>query len=72
MLRAIAAALKTDGRLVLLEYRKEDPDVPIRLEHKMSIEEVKLELGAEGFTLDQALDPLPRQHILIFKKGRIR
>jgi SAM-dependent methyltransferase len=72
MLRGIASALKPDGRLVLLEYRKEDPDVPIRFEHKMSVEEVKRELSAEGFVFDKVLDPLPRQHILIFRKGPAR
>jgi SAM-dependent methyltransferase len=72
MLRGIASALKPDGRLVLLEYRKEDPDVPIRFEHKMSVEEVKRELTAEGFVFDKLLDPLPRQHILIFRKGTAR
>jgi ubiquinone/menaquinone biosynthesis C-methylase UbiE len=72
MLRAIARALKPDGRLVLLEYRKEDPAVPIREEHKMSVEEVKRELGAEGFVPDKVLGPLPRQHILIFRKGLVQ
>jgi SAM-dependent methyltransferase len=66
MLRAIRAALKPGGRVVLLEYRKEDPEVPIRLEHKMSVAEAKMELEAEGFTLDRVDNRLPRQHILIF------
>ncbi len=60
--------MKPGGRLVLLEYRKEDPEVPIRLEHKMSIAEAKLELEAEGFTLARVDDRLPRQHIFIFSK----
>lgn len=68
MLRGIRAALKPGGRLVLLEYRKEDPDVPIRPEHKMSVGEVKLEVEAEGFTLTKVDPRLPRQHILIFSK----
>jgi SAM-dependent methyltransferase len=66
MLRRIRTALKPNGRLVLLEYRKEDPDVPIRFEHKMSIAEAKLELEAEGFRLSNVDDRLPRQHILTF------
>jgi precorrin-6B methylase 2 len=69
MLRAMRAALKPDGRLVLLEYRKEDPSVPIRPEHKMSVQEVKTELEAEGFKMDQVIETLPRQHILILKKA---
>ncbi len=72
MLRAMRAALKVDGRLVLLEYRKEDPDVPIRFEHKMSVAEARLELEAEGFTLSRVDARLPRQHILIFTKNRGR
>ena len=68
MLRHIRAALKPDGRLVLLEYRKEDPDVPIRPEHKMSVAEAKLEVEAEGFKLATTNEDLPRQHILIFTK----
>ena len=65
MLRGIREALKPDGRLVLLEYRKEDPSIPIRVEHKMTVAEVKTELEAEGFKLSQVIETLPRQHILI-------
>jgi SAM-dependent methyltransferase len=68
MLRAIRGALKPGGRLVLLEYRKEDPAVPIRFEHKMSIAEAKTELEAEEFSLTRIDDRLPRQHILVFSK----
>ncbi|PYR44555.1 MAG: SAM-dependent methyltransferase [Acidobacteria bacterium] len=66
MLRHLREALKPGGRLVLLEYRKEDPSIPIRPEHKMSVAEAKLEVEAEGFTLSKVDDALPRQHILIF------
>ena len=68
MLRGLRAALKPGGRLVLLEYRKEDPQVPIRFEHKMSVAEARLELEAEGFLFSRLDDRLPRQHILIFSK----
>lgn len=68
MLRGIRAALKPAGRLVLLEYRKEDPRIPIRFEHKMSITEARMELEAEGFRFARVDDVLPRQHILIFHK----
>jgi SAM-dependent methyltransferase len=71
MLRKMREALKPDGRLVLLEYRKEDPSIPIRPEHKMSVAEVKLEVEAEGFHLDQVLETLPRQHILILTKANV-
>jgi ubiquinone/menaquinone biosynthesis C-methylase UbiE len=66
MLRRLREALKPGGRLVLLEYRKEDPAVPIRPEHKMTVAEARLEVEAEGFTLSRVDESLPRQHILIF------
>jgi ubiquinone/menaquinone biosynthesis C-methylase UbiE len=66
MLRHLREALKPGGRLVLLEYRKEDPTVPIKFEHKMSVAEARMELEAEGFTLAKVDEALPRQHILIF------
>jgi SAM-dependent methyltransferase len=68
MLRGLRSALKPGGRLVLLEYRKEDPSIPIRLEHKMTVAEAKMEVEAEGFTLTKVDESLPRQHILIFTK----
>ena len=68
MLTGMRAALKSGGRLVLLEYRKEDPTVPIRFEHKMSVQEAKAEVEAAGFTLTKVDERLPRQHILIFTK----
>lgn len=68
MLRGLRTALKPDGRLVLLEYRKEDPAIPIKPDHKMSVREAKLEVEAEGFSLAQVDESLPRQHILIFSK----
>jgi SAM-dependent methyltransferase len=66
MLRKLREALRPGGRMVLLEYRKEDPTIPIRPEHKMSIAEAKMEVEAEGFTLSKVDESLPRQHILIF------
>jgi precorrin-6B methylase 2 len=72
MLRGLRAALKPGGRLVLLEYRKEDPAVPIKFEHKMSIAEAKLEVEHEGFTLSRVQEDLPRQHVLTFTKAPAR
>ena len=69
MLEKIRESLKPDGRLVLLEYRKEDPSIPIRPEHKMSVSEVRAEVQPEGFRFEKNLDTLPRQHILIFRKS---
>ena len=69
MLRKIREILKPDGRLVLLEYRAEDPNVPIIAEHKMTVAQVKSELEAEGFVLQPVIETLPRQHILILTKA---
>ncbi len=68
MLAGLRAAIKSGGRLVLLEYRKEDPSIPIRFEHKMSVAEAKAEVEASGFTLSKVDERLPRQHILIFTR----
>lgn len=69
MLRKLRETLKPDGRMVLLEFKKEDPGVPIRPEHKMSVEEARVEVEAEGFKLAKVISSLPRQHILIFTLG---
>jgi ubiquinone/menaquinone biosynthesis C-methylase UbiE len=68
MLRGLRTALKPDGRLALIEYRKEDPAIPIKPDHKMSVREAKLEVEAEGFALAEVDESLPRQHILLFTK----
>ena len=64
-LQRLKPAFKPGGRLVLLEFRKEDPRVPILDVHKMSIAEVKAELEAEGYALDRVIDILPWQHIIV-------
>jgi SAM-dependent methyltransferase len=69
MLGKIRESLKPDGRLVLLEYKKEDPYIPIRPEHKMSVAEVKAEVEPEGFRLKDVKSNLPRQHVIIFQKN---
>ena len=68
MLRSIRQSLKPNGRLVLLEFRKEDASLPILETHKMSVAGARTEVEAEGFTFDRVLEQLPRQHILIFRK----
>jgi ubiquinone/menaquinone biosynthesis C-methylase UbiE len=67
MLRKIRESLKASGRMVLLEYRKEDPAVPIRLEHKMTVSEVRAEIEPEGFAFVTSVETLPRQHVIIFR-----
>lgn len=68
MLHHLRESLKPNGRLVLIEYRKEDRRIPIQPAHKMSVADAKLEVEAEGFTLSEVNEDLPRQHILFFTK----
>lgn len=68
MLQSIRRSLKPDGRLVLLEYKKEDPTIPIRPDHKMSLNEIRTEVEAEGYKLDKVIDTLARQHVVFFRK----
>jgi ubiquinone/menaquinone biosynthesis C-methylase UbiE len=69
MMNAMRKALKPGGRLVLVEFRKEDPQVPIQPLHKMSVSDVRSELEPLGFKFEKLLDFLPWQHILIFSNA---
>ena len=67
MLANIRKALKPrSGRLVLVEYKGEDPSIPILPSHKMTVAQAKQEVEPEGFTLTTVNSTLPRQHVLIF------
>lgn len=68
MMQAICRALKPGGRLVMVEYRAEDPSVPIKRLHKMSQEQVIRELTVHPLRWVRTLSALPRQHVLIFEK----
>jgi len=68
VLRHIRDALKPSGRLVLVEYKGEDPSIPILPAHKMTVAQAKLEVEAEGFALATADSSLPRQHVLVFTR----
>ncbi|MFM1800879.1 MAG: hypothetical protein RJA81_231 [Planctomycetota bacterium] len=67
-LEGIKNALKPGGRLVLIEFRAEDPDVPIRPEHKMTLAQARKEVEAQGFQFVKNDPRLPWQHIIIFRK----
>jgi SAM-dependent methyltransferase len=67
-LQGLKKALKPAGRLVLVEFRGEDPDVPIKPEHKMTVTQVRRELEPEGFVFKDSLEFLPWQHVIIFEK----
>lgn len=69
MTRAMIKALKPGGRLVLVEYRGEDPNVPIKPLHKMTVTQVRKEMSAHPIQFEQTIATLPRQHIIVFRKG---
>jgi ubiquinone/menaquinone biosynthesis C-methylase UbiE len=70
VLAGVRAALKPRGRLALVEFRAEDPAVPIKKLHKMTRAQAVRELGANGFTPAGAYDGLPWQHLLFFGATR--
>lgn len=68
MLQAMRRSLSPKGLIVLLEYREEDPKVPIRPLHKMSKKQIMKELPANGFKLVKEFDRLPWQHMMFFAR----
>ena len=70
MVTEISKSLKPGGRIVFVEYRKEDPNVPIKLVHKMTQAQVKKEINQPEFQLTwkETIGTLPRQHVIIFEK----
>ena len=69
MLRSIRRSLKSGGQIVLLEFRGEDENVPIRPEHKMTLAQVKTEVTPEGFRFEKSVEALPWQHMIFFRKA---
>jgi SAM-dependent methyltransferase len=65
---AMLKALKTGGRLVLVEYRGEDDWVPIKPLHKMTERQVLVEMGEFPLKHVRTISVLPRQHIIVFAK----
>ncbi|MGI9342451.1 MAG: class I SAM-dependent methyltransferase [Gammaproteobacteria bacterium] len=69
VMQAIARSLRKDGRVYLIEYRGEDPDVPIKRLHKMTQKQAKKELAAAGLEWIETLGFLPQQHVLVFGRA---
>ena len=69
MAQSINRALSENGRLILIEYRAEDPSVMIKPLHKMTQKQAKAEMQAVGFKWEKTLDLLPQQHFMVFRKG---
>jgi ubiquinone/menaquinone biosynthesis C-methylase UbiE len=68
MMVSICKALKTGGRVVFVEYRGEDPKVPIKRVHKMTEAQVKKEASVHPLVWKKTISALPRQHMIIFEK----
>ncbi|UBF27255.1 class I SAM-dependent methyltransferase [Kovacikia minuta CCNUW1] len=68
MMQAIAAALKPNGRVILVEYRGENPFVPIKALHKMTQKQARKEMAAVGLVWQETMNFLPQQHVIVFGK----
>jgi precorrin-6B methylase 2 len=68
MIASIKKALRADGKIYLIEYRAEDPMVPIKEVHKMSEKQAVKEFEAVGFKLEKNISNLPWQHCMVFVK----
>ena len=69
MVQHMIDALKPGARIVFVEYRKEDPAVPIKELHKMTVVQVKKEMAVHPhLQYVETIATLPRQHIIVFKK----
>ncbi len=68
MMQSMVAGLKPGGRIVFVEYRGEDPTVPIKLVHKLTEAQVKKEMTVQQLEFVETISVLPRQHIIIFRK----
>ena len=68
MLVAMRKSLSQNGQIVLVEFREEDPTVPIKPLHKMSKKQIMKELLSNGFKLVRSFDELPWQHMMFFAR----
>jgi precorrin-6B methylase 2 len=72
VLESIVRALKPGGRVAFVEYRGEDANVPIKALHKMTERQIRLEAGKHALTWERTSRRLPWQHLVVFRKARIR
>lgn len=70
MMESIVRSLRPGGRVILIEYMGEDPDIPIKRVHKMTVAQTRKELAAVGLELRENKRFLPEQHFMIFEKSR--
>jgi SAM-dependent methyltransferase len=69
VMRGLIRALKPGGRVVLVEYRGEDPTVPIKALHKMSVAQIRREMSVLPLKWERTSERLPMQHIVVFRKS---
>ncbi len=70
LLTSVVQALKPGGQLVFVEYRAEDPRVPIKELHKMSEAQIKREAAVHPLVWERTVETLPWQHVVVFRKRR--
>ncbi len=68
MMENLVKSLKPDGRVVLVEYRRENPLIPIKSLHKMTRRQAEKEMAALGLVPEEIIETLPQQHLMIFQK----
>lgn len=68
VMASILKSLKPGGRVVFVEYRAEDPNVPIKTLHKMSEAQIKREAAAHALEWERTASGLPWQHVVVFRK----
>ena len=68
MVAAMCQSLKPGGRIVFVEFRGEDPDVPIKRVHKMTEAQVRKEMNPHPLDWVETIHTLPQQHIIVFRK----
>jgi SAM-dependent methyltransferase len=68
IIQSINKSLKPDGKIILIEYRGEDPNVRIKPLHKTTVAQLAREMRANGFVLEKRVETFPIQHFLLFRK----
>ena len=68
IIQSVGKSLRANGKLILMEYRGEDPNVRIKPLHKTTVAQLKREMLSNGFELERQVDALPIQHFLVFRR----
>src|SRR5581483_891535 len=70
MIRWIRESLKPEGKLIVIEYRKEDQTLAVPEDERMSVQDIRMEIEPEGYKFEKVVGVLPHEHIVIFTKSR--